>query len=157
MDHMGSLPIVFGRLGLGGVPVICTTPVSKFGKMILYDFCLNKGMEGTQLSAGAVQQQFELDDIDLALSNVTTVKYSQTVHLPGVAETAGEGMFICKLLLPIALSRRVVAGHYHFCSYFTDHWLLERSFCVFHPERHVSEFFSLPTYFGPLFSILSLW
>ena len=126
MDHMGSLPIVFGRLGLGGVPVICTTPVSKFGKMILYDFCLNKGMEGTQLSAGAAQQQFELDDIDLALSNVTTVKYSQTTHLPGVAETAGECMFICKLLLSITVSRRMVAGRYHFTTYSTDYWLLAR-------------------------------
>lgn len=91
MDHMGSLPMVFGRLGLGGVPVICTTPVSKFGKMILYDFCLNKGMEGSLVSSTAESQhQFELDDVDLALSNVTTVKYSQTIHLPGIAESAGE-------------------------------------------------------------------
>lgn len=89
MDHMGSLPIVFGRLGLGGVPVICTTPVSKFGKMILYDFCLNKGMEGTLNSTSGAQQQLELDDIDLALSNVTTVKYSQTIHLPGVSQSTG--------------------------------------------------------------------
>lgn len=90
MDHIGSLPIIFGRLGLGGVPVICTTPVSKFGKMILYDFCLNKEMEGSQINNGNKQQQFELDDIDLALSNVTTVKYSQTIHLPGVSESVGE-------------------------------------------------------------------
>ena len=90
MDHIGSLPIVFGRLGLGGVPVICTTPVSKFGKMILYDFCLNKEMEGSHINNGSMQQRFELDDIDLALSNVTTVKYSQTIHLPGVSETVGE-------------------------------------------------------------------
>lgn len=84
--------MVLGRLGLGGVPVICTTPVSKFGKMILYDFCLNKGMEGSLVSSTPEsQQQFELDDIDLALSNVTTVKYSQTIHLPGIAETAGKG------------------------------------------------------------------
>lgn len=91
MDHMGSLPMVFGRLGLGGVPVICTTPVSKFGKMILYDFCLNKGMEGSLVSSTAESQhQFELDDVDLALSNVTTVKYSQIIHLPGIAESAGK-------------------------------------------------------------------
>ena len=90
MDHLGSLPIVFGRLGLGGVPVICTTPVSKFGKMVLYDFCLNKGMEGIQISSSIAPQRFELDDIDLALSNVTTVKYSQTIHLPGVSESSGE-------------------------------------------------------------------
>jgi Cft2 family RNA processing exonuclease len=90
MDHIGSLPIVFGRLGLGGVPVICTTPVSKFGKMILYDFCLNKEMEGSHINNGSTQQRFELDDIDLALSNVTTVKYSQTIHLPGVSESVGE-------------------------------------------------------------------
>ena len=90
MDHLGSLPIVFGRLGLGGVPVICTTPVSKFGKMVLYDFCLNKGMEGTHINSVVTPQKFELDDIDLAFSNVTTVKYSQTIHLPGVTESSGE-------------------------------------------------------------------
>ena len=98
MDHMGSLPIVFGRVGLGGVPVICTTPVSKFGKMILYDFCLNKGMEGTVTNSNGTQQQFELDDIDLALSNVTTVKYSQTIHLPGVSQSAGRSNIISNII-----------------------------------------------------------
>ena len=30
--------------------------------------------------------RFEFDDIDLALSNVTTVKFSQTVPLPGISD-----------------------------------------------------------------------
>jgi Cft2 family RNA processing exonuclease len=108
MDHMGSLPMVFGRLGLGGVPVICTTPVSKFGKMILYDFCLNKGMEGSLASSTPEsQQQFELDDIDLALSNVTKVKYSQTIHLPGIAETAGKGKGSHQFVLSVVYLFRV--------------------------------------------------
>ena len=46
MHHLGGLPVVFGRLGLGGVPVVCTTPVSKFGKMVLYDLCINKEDDG---------------------------------------------------------------------------------------------------------------
>ena len=43
-----------------------------------------------------------------------------------VAETAGECMFICKLLLSITVSRRMVAGRYHFTTYSTDYWLLAR-------------------------------
>jgi Cft2 family RNA processing exonuclease len=101
MQHMGAVPIVFGRLGLGGVPCICTTPVSKFGKMLLYDFSLNKEMEGVDLEAEAAAKllaskqdgaefanlgpkRFELDDVDLALSNVCAVKYNQIVSLAAV-------------------------------------------------------------------------
>jgi cleavage and polyadenylation specificity factor subunit 2 len=107
MDHMGSLPTVFGRLGLGGVPVICTTPVSKFGKMILYDHCLNRKMEGSSSSAEGGQDQFDLDDIDLALSNVTTVKYSQTIHLPGISESAGSRRHVTLCAYP---SGRTIGG-----------------------------------------------
>ena len=89
---------MFGRNGLGGVPCVCTTPVSKFGKMVLYDLCLNQEMEGIPRdygsgSTGSDQKfkdkhRFELDDIDLALSNVTMVKFNQTVKLPNAMSSS---------------------------------------------------------------------
>jgi len=138
IQHMGALPVIFGKLGLGGVPVVCTQPVFKFGQLLLYDFCLNKEMEGvspdddkkaagTSASAssgggisavgsatptaeapgdagvtsvpgedsGAVAaaaaaskknlpKLFDLDDVDLALSRVFPLRYSQTITLTEV-------------------------------------------------------------------------
>lgn len=82
--HVGALPIVLGRQGMSNVPVICTSPVSKFSQMLLYEFVLNQKMEARAPS-------FDLDDIDLAFSHVTNVKYNQRTPpflTQGVLETA---------------------------------------------------------------------
>ena len=44
--------------------------------------------------------RFEFDDIDLALSNVTTVKFSQTVPLPGISDIGSRKMVTHTLTLP---------------------------------------------------------
>ena len=82
MLHMGSLPCVFGKAGFCGTPVICTLPVYKFGQMVLYDYYLNREMEGvsqnvdkSDLSSNPIS--FNLDDVDECMSHVTTVKFSQ--------------------------------------------------------------------------------
>lgn len=79
--HVGALPIVLGRQGMSNVPVICTSPVSKFSQMLLYEFVLNQKMEARAPS-------FDLDDIDLAFSHVTNVKYNQRTTIP---DTRGVG------------------------------------------------------------------
>lgn len=125
---MGALPVIFGKLGLGGVPVVCTQAVYKFGQLLLYDFCLNKEMEGvspedekksavaTAVAAAAAASNdgglsssssggsasditstpsdhkekkklpkiFDLDDVDLSLSRVFPLRYSQTITLTEV-------------------------------------------------------------------------
>ena len=87
-NHMGGLPIIFGKSGLGGVPVICTVPVYKFGQLMLYDHCLNSEMEGVDPDAAkdgsarlSESLKYELDDVDMSLSNVHCVRYSQTISL----------------------------------------------------------------------------
>lgn len=72
IDHMGSLPLINSHRP---VPVICTLPVFKFGRMVLYDLHLNTELEG---NANDSMNMFTLDEIDTCLSNVITIKYNQS-------------------------------------------------------------------------------
>lgn len=77
IHHLGALPVVFGRHGSSGVPVICTSPVYKFGQITLYDHILNKGMEGTD-----DVPMYTFDDVDQSFSKHVTVKFNQNVVIP---------------------------------------------------------------------------
>lgn len=86
MLHLGSLPCVLGKTGFIGTPVICTLPVYKFGQMVLYDYYLNREMEGvsrssdkSELSSNPIS--YTLDDVDECMSHVTTVKFSQSIQI----------------------------------------------------------------------------
>ncbi|KAJ1430040.1 beta-lactamase-like protein [Ochromonadaceae sp. CCMP2298] len=93
IHHLGALPVLLGREGLGDVPIICTTPVLKFGQIVLYDHALNRAMEGRQ-EAGA----YDLDDVDAAFSNPIIVKFNQTVNVPEIGSLrAGPPVTVCAL------------------------------------------------------------
>lgn len=81
--HVGALPVILGRNGLQNVPVICTTPISKFSQLLLYDFVLNQQQE-----AQTNLPYYDLDDIDRAFSDVIKVKYNQQIAIP---DTRGIG------------------------------------------------------------------
>jgi cleavage and polyadenylation specificity factor subunit 2 len=111
LQHMGALPSIFGKDGLGVVPVICTVPVHKFGQMLLYDLYLNKEMEGIDelLTSSTQQKTFDLDDIDSVLNNisVTNVRYSQTINLGDVITTMNRNSPISVCAYP---SGRTIGG-----------------------------------------------
>lgn len=77
LNHIGGLPYLSKKKILSNVPLFCTLPVYKFGQIVLYDHFLNSKMEHTE-----VDDKIELDDIDDAFKNVTTVKFSQTISVP---------------------------------------------------------------------------
>lgn len=81
LQHMGSLPAVFGKNALTTSQVICTLPVFKFGQMLLYDYVLNRDMEGLEKFPAPDKRNFDLDDVDLCFKNVCSVKFSQTIQL----------------------------------------------------------------------------
>lgn len=90
--HVGAIPIVLGKLGLRNVPLICTSPVYKFGQIVLYDYVLNKTMEGTEVS-----RAYDFDDVDAAFSKPITVKFNQIVVIPdreGIQRT-GPQVSVC--------------------------------------------------------------
>lgn len=90
--HIGLLPVVLGKSGLRDVPLICTSPVYKFGQILLYDYILNKTMEGTEVS-----RAYDFDDVDTAFSKPMTVKFNQSVAIPdreGIQRT-GPQVAVC--------------------------------------------------------------
>jgi cleavage and polyadenylation specificity factor subunit 2 len=80
VQHMGALPYILGKNGFRNVEVICTLPVHKFGQMLLYDYCSNRDMEGEETKSSH-KSSFDYDDIDMALSSVNVVKFSQKVKI----------------------------------------------------------------------------
>ena len=89
----------------GSIPVICTLPVYKFSQIALYDFYLNKQMEGLEGSL-----HFDLDDVDHAFSDVVAVKFNQTISLPDKTST-GSNRNGKKLISVCALpSGRTIGG-----------------------------------------------
>ena len=97
MIHLGGLPIICGKNTFGGVPVVCTSPVYKFGQMVLYDLYLNKEMEGVDISDNTKHHEkvFDMDDIDKSLSNVHTVRYSQSVTLAEITDGYYRHISLC--------------------------------------------------------------
>ena len=86
LQHLGALPVVFGRNGLSVESVVCTLPVHKFGQLVLYDYCSNKDMEGTNdNNSNNIDNNtfptFDYDDIDNSFFNPTVVKFSQSIQL----------------------------------------------------------------------------
>ena len=57
--------------------IVCTLPVYKFGQIVLYDYYLNKHMESNEY-----KEKYNLNDIDIAFQNITTLKYNQLLKLP---------------------------------------------------------------------------
>eukprot|EP01038_Epipyxis_sp_PR26KG_P014055 gene14055-18853_t len=94
MHHIGALPVILGKSsGLNpqnmhnsNVPVLTTLPVFKFGQIMLYDYCLNRTMEGIQNNCN-----FDYDDIDNAFNNVMTMKYNQNVNMKEVINSRNKG------------------------------------------------------------------
>lgn len=78
LQHVGALPILFGKGGLSNTPVICTLPVHKYSHLTLYDFVLNQEMEGE----GVESKRYNLDDVDNAFKRVVDLKYCQKYTLP---------------------------------------------------------------------------
>ena len=99
MIHIGGLPIICGKNTFGGVPVVCTSPVYKFGQMVLYDSYLNKEMEGVDINDNSSTKNhdklFDMDDIDKSLSNVHTVRYSQSVTLAEITDGYFRQVSLC--------------------------------------------------------------
>mmetsp|Transcript_10206 Transcript_10206/g.17067 ORF Transcript_10206/g.17067 Transcript_10206/m.17067 type:complete len:313 (+) Transcript_10206:51-989(+) len=91
IHHMGAVPVFLGRQGLN-VPIVCTTPVYKFGQIVLYDFAMNKAMEGiesdsnssinTASASSSSTGFYDFDDIDRAFENHIIVKFNQTITIP---------------------------------------------------------------------------
>jgi cleavage and polyadenylation specificity factor subunit 2 len=77
MHHIGALPYLLGVRGLGRTPVFCTSPVSKFGQVLLYDYAQNRAMEGTD-----DVKTFDFDDVDSAFSHTITLKFNQVATVP---------------------------------------------------------------------------
>lgn len=82
IHHIGLLPMLFrANNGLSAdalltTKIICTTPIYKFGQLVLYDFLLNKLMEGS-----ADPPTYEFDDIDKAFHRVTKAKFNQDISI----------------------------------------------------------------------------
>ena len=82
IHHIGLLPMLFrANNGLAAhslltTKIICTTPIYKFGQLVLYDFLLNKSMEGS-----ADAPVYEFDDIDKAFRRVTKAKFNQDISI----------------------------------------------------------------------------
>ena len=108
--HLGALPAAFARAGLRrGTPVFTTTPVAKLGQLALYDLFAARHSEG-EFDA------FTLDDVDAAFSNVTTLKYLQTLTLRGVAlcaYPAGHSLGGCVWRLVVGAEEVVYASHWN--------------------------------------------
>jgi cleavage and polyadenylation specificity factor subunit 2 len=87
LHHLGALPVILGRGGFPGTKVVCTLPVHKFGQMTLYDYYLNKEMEGfgslkkSDSNGDSSAPHWDLDDLDLAFSKTTTLKFSQNLSI----------------------------------------------------------------------------
>jgi cleavage and polyadenylation specificity factor subunit 2 len=75
--HMGALPLLVGRLGLGA-PVFSTGAAHKMGQMALYD---------AYLAARAFSdfEAWDLDDVDAAFARLTQLRYRQEAPLSGKA------------------------------------------------------------------------
>lgn len=73
--HLGALPCLVGKHGLS-CPIYCTVPVMKMGEMFMYDLYSSREMQEEFTL-------FTLEDVDLAFSKVTQLKYNQTVSLKG--------------------------------------------------------------------------
>lgn len=98
IDHLGALPILLGKVGLpfrtishetiANIPILCTLPVLKFGQMVLYDYYLNKSMEGKNMENENISELlFDLDDIDDCCQHAFTVKYNQQVNLSQIVKS----------------------------------------------------------------------
>ena len=95
IDHMGTLPLFNSPENLAvqsPIPVICTLPVFKFGRMMLYDFHLNTELEGNPTDSA---NMFTLDEIDSSLSNVITIKYNQTFQFSIPSPTQKPPLTLC--------------------------------------------------------------
>lgn len=101
--HMGALPLVFGNYP---VPIICTLPVFKFGRMMLYDLFMNTEMEGNKQEQ---ENMFTLDEIDISLTSIHTVKYNQSLQFPLHTNADGEAP-VNPLTLTAYPSGRTIGG-----------------------------------------------
>ena len=73
--HLGALPYLVGKAGLN-CPIFATVPVSKMGEMFMYDlFAAHDRYEDFD--------KFTLEDVDLAFSRITQLKYNQSHVLKG--------------------------------------------------------------------------
>ena len=81
------MPFLLGKFntieGKKPIPILCTLPVHKFGQMVLYDFQLNRSMEGKlsteDSKSNDTKPNFDLDDVDSLFDYIQTVKYSQHI------------------------------------------------------------------------------
>ena len=79
IEHLGGLPLAFGRLGLDA-PVYCTAPVHKMGQMTLYDtHSALMNDDGKRFS----EEMFSLDDVDAAFDRMKPLKFSQHLVIKG--------------------------------------------------------------------------
>jgi Cft2 family RNA processing exonuclease len=75
LAHLGALPYLVGKLGLGAsVPVYATTPVQVLGQMFLYDAHQHRYFSEEF-------DTFTLDDVDEAFERIRPVKYQQVLEL----------------------------------------------------------------------------
>jgi len=81
IHHIGLLPMLFRENnGLSAhalltTKIICTTPIYKFGQLVLYDVLLNKQMEGS------ADPMYDFDDIDKAFHRVSKAKFNQDISI----------------------------------------------------------------------------
>ena len=79
LEHLGGLPLAFGRLGIDA-PIYCTVPVHKMGQMTLYDaHSAMVNEHGERFS----EETFGLDDVDAAFDRIKTLKFSQHLVIKG--------------------------------------------------------------------------
>jgi cleavage and polyadenylation specificity factor subunit 2 len=87
-------------------PIYATFPTVKMGQMSLYDYHANLCLDGTS-------PPFSLEDLDVALAQLQTIKYSQTLLLP-VSSTDGSHSILSsslKLQSPSSAPRLAVTAH----------------------------------------------
>ncbi len=75
------MPDLLSELGLGSIPVLCTVPILKFGRLLLYDTALLENMEYEDETKGSEKMNEFLEDVDNCFSKCTTVKYYQNISL----------------------------------------------------------------------------
>ena len=84
VEHMGALPYVCAKGGLGSANIFVTYPQHKMGQMHFYDYVLARTSEEEF-------NKFDLDDVDAVFSQMTKLKYEEmyTVVSRGESTTGG--------------------------------------------------------------------
>ena len=78
MDHLGALPYLAAQGALQQTPIFATHPVARMGQMVMFD-------QHIAQQAASDFALFELDHIDAAFGQISTLKFHQMHRLKGAS------------------------------------------------------------------------